>query len=247
MTKAKIQSREEWLFEMAQVVNKSLFKRPLLNKLDIKKKFNIKDLQFSMAFPPNKRINSTVVNGRLYRAHDASHTIGQCWYGYSVSSKEKLKTQILISPDLTDTVKIVGVLIHELIHYLTPAHGHRGKFRALALAVGLEGKMTATGESAELVKKIEIMVKKIGNIPHSKWIPQVRKKQTTRMIKLSCQERTLPVDHTYIVRTSRKNIVEHGAPFCPVCCHTMFSDDPDLNDTIARHRENFEQKEVANG
>ena len=247
MNKPKIQSREEWLFEMAQVVNKDLFKQPLLNKLGIKKKFNIKDLQFSMAFPPNKRINGQVVNGKLHRAKKTSNIIGQCWAGYSISDKEKMKTQILITPDLTDTTKIVGVLIHELIHYLTPAEGHRGKFKTLALAVGLEGKMTATTESKELVEKIDKMVKKIGKIPHTKWLPVKRRVQTTIMIKLSCQA----VDHTYIVRTSRKNIVEHGAPFCPECCNTMFSDDPELNDYIARHIERqyykFERKEVANG
>ncbi len=251
MNKPKIQSREEWLFEMAQVVNKDLFKQPLLNKLGIKKKFNIKDLQFSMAFPPNNRINGKIVSGKLRRANKSSSTIGECWAGYSVSSKEKMLTQIFITPDLTDTTRIVGVLIHELIHYLTPAEGHRGKFRRLAVAVGLEGKMTATTESKELVEKIEKMVKKVGKIPHSKWIPVTRKVQTTRMLKLSCQA----VDHTYIVRTSRKNIVEYGSAVCPECRQPMFSDDPDVNEIIVRHLERrlyqYEQeklsKEVANG
>jgi len=251
VNKPKIHSREEWLFEMAQVVNKDLFKQPLLNKLGIKKKFNIKDLQFSMAFPPNKRINGQVVNGKLYRAKKTSNIIGQCWAGYSISDKEKMKTQILITPDLTDTTKIVGVLIHELIHYLTPAEGHRGKFKTLALAVGLEGKMTATTESKELVKKIDKMVKKVGKIPHTKWLPVKRRVQTTRMLKLNCQA----VDHDYIVRTSRKNIVEYGSAVCPECRQPMFSDDPEVNGIIIRHLERrvylHEQeklrKEVANG
>ena len=251
MNKPKIQSREEWLFEMAQVVNKDLFKQPLLNKLGIKKKFNIKDLQFSMAFPPNNRINGKIVSGKLRRANKSSSTIGECWAGYSVSSKEKMLTQIFITPDLTDTTRIVGVLIHELIHYLTPADGHRGKFRRLALAVGLEGKMTTTTESKELVEKIDKMVKKVGKIPHDKWIPVKRKVQTTRMLKLNCQA----VDHDYIVRTSRKNIVEYGSAVCPECRQPMFSDDPDVNEIIVRHLERrlyqYEQeklrKEVANG
>jgi hypothetical protein len=55
--------------------------------------------------------------------------------------------EIIISPVLADPVRIAGVLTHELIHAAVGVKcGHKGPFRALALGIGLEGKMTATTE-----------------------------------------------------------------------------------------------------
>ena len=101
--------------------------------------------------------------------------------------------ELLISPVLEDEITVVGVLIHEMVHaiqrhlYGNDVKPHGKEFRAIALAVGLEGKMTATTESPELAEKIKKWVSEIGKYPHNKVNFDGRTKQTTRLLKLECQ------------------------------------------------------------
>jgi hypothetical protein len=55
--------------------------------------------------------------------------------------------EILVSPVIADSMRVAGILAHELIHASVGVeHGHKGPFRQMAKALGLEGKMTATTE-----------------------------------------------------------------------------------------------------
>ena len=101
--------------------------------------------------------------------------------------------ELLISPVLEDEITVVGVLIHEMVHaikrhlYGNDVKPHGKEFRAIALAVGIEGKMTATTESPELAEKIKKWVSEIGKYQHNKVNFDGRTKQTTRLLKLECQ------------------------------------------------------------
>lgn len=143
-------------------------------------------------------------------------TIGQCWDATTI--KDNI-CQIYISPVLIDPVKVLGVLVHELVHAAVGCKcGHKAPFRKAALALGLTGKMTATEESPELVERLTALAARLGPYPHAALDPTGRKKQTTRMLKAEC------APCAYIVRLSRKMIEGLGCPICPGCQEQMTSD-----------------------
>ena len=134
--------------------------------------------------------------------------IGQCW---SSETSTDGAVEIFISPELDRPAKVLGVLCHELVHAATAVSGHGPKFRRPALAIGLCGKMTATGESPELITKLKAMIKRIGTYPHAKANGKDGKKKRpgSRLIKCEC------MDCHYVARVARKWIFEAGAPICP--------------------------------
>ena len=140
------------------------------------------------------------------------NTIGQCWHK-SASSDDTW--EIFVSPKLDDTVQILSVLTHELCHVADQnENGHTGRFKTLATAVGLTGKMTETNAGEELTERLEVLSEELGPFPHAALAATVGSgstthKQTTRMLKLQalgCCD--------YTVRTTRKWIDE-GLPSCP--------------------------------
>lgn len=140
------------------------------------------------------------------------NTIGQCWHK-SASSDDTW--EIFVSPKLDDTVQILSVLTHELCHVADQnENGHTGRFKTLATAVGLTGKMTETTAGEELTERLTGLSEALGPFPHAALAATVGSgstthKQATRMLKLQaigCCD--------YTVRTTRKWIDE-GLPKCP--------------------------------
>jgi hypothetical protein len=88
--------------------------------------------------------------------------------------------------------------------------GHKGPFRKLAKAVGLEGKMTATTASKPLAERLHALCVKLGPYPHAKLDATLsgKKKQGTRMLKVVCTACAC------IVRMTRTSIDEVGCPTC---------------------------------
>jgi len=205
----KIETREQWLYEIAKLVNKRLFKRRKIRGFQVKP-LDLKKVQFNMAYSPNQRVKAHAHKGGV--DVKLGH-IGQCHYDYKIGD-EKFGTEIFITPNLTDPVQIVGVLIHEMIHAITKGHGHKGAFRHLAVDVGLEGRMTSTVVGDDLAKEIRGWIKTVGKLPHKRWIPRNGRKQTTRMLKVYC-------DCGIIVRQSRTSMFKYGTPICPTCHNFM--------------------------
>ncbi len=144
----------------------------------------------------------------------AKKRIGEFWT--PDASDDKIGS-VFISPILDDASRVLDVLVHELVHAVVGVKaGHGPVFRKCAVAVGLTGKMTATTAGEDLKPKLSELIKELGSYPHAKLNLQMRptKKQTTRMIKMSCES------CEYIVRTSQKNIDQHGPVTCP-CGETM--------------------------
>lgn len=156
--------------------------------------------------------------------------IGECWSGSAATDGV---AQIFISPTLDDAVRVLDVLLHEMIHAIDEnKSGHRGRFAKIAKAVGLEGPMTATKAGEALQARLEGVHARLGTYPHAalnrglvldpttpggdvpEGAPRTSgpKKQTTRMLKVSCAEGS-----GYVVRMTRKWLDEFGAPICP--CH----------------------------
>ena len=140
------------------------------------------------------------------------NTVGQCWHK-SASSDDTW--EIFVSPKLDDTVQILSVLTHELCHVADQnENGHTGRFKTLATAVGLTGKMTESTAGEELTERLKALSEVLGPFPHAALAAAVGSgstthKQATRMLKLQvigCCD--------YTVRTTRKWIDE-GLPSCP--------------------------------
>ena len=149
--------------------------------------------------------------GNRYGAKN--HTLGECW---SDKSNEENKFHILITPSLEDKKRVLGVLVHELTHAIVGIkNGHNHIFKKCATTLGLEGKMTATTESKEFETIFAEVFKQLPDYPHKALLNINRKKQTTRLIKVVCEE------HGYIARVSRKTLETLGCPICPICKESM--------------------------
>jgi len=199
-------TREEWLEQATTLLNSEVF---------IPKGYQIPaDVKVSCGWP---------VSGG---ASSRQATIGQC-FSRAVSTNGV--NEVFISPALDIAMRVLGVLTHEHIHAIDDCKsGHKGLFRTIAKAVGLEGKMTATTESESLKAKLEAIIQKLGDYPHAKldYTKQI-KKQSTRMIKVECSE----CEFSY--RTSRKNLELITNNTCNACGKpTLDSDFPKWIQTL---------------
>lgn len=144
--------------------------------------------------------------------------VGECWSAESCADKST--RHVFISPLLTEAVDGAGegvlpTLTHELVHVVVgTAAGHRGEFRRVALAVGMEGKMTETTAGRELCEKLAAIARQLGPYPHAAItkLRNSRKVQSTRMIKCAAVNCT---QCSYVVRTTRVWLSEFGPPRCP--------------------------------
>jgi hypothetical protein len=136
-----------------------------------------------------------------------SRRIGECWSSDAAGDK---RSQIFVSPLLDDVTEVLATLVHELVHAVVGNKaGHGSPFKRCALAVGLEGKMTATTAGAALCARFAEWLATLGAYPHARLSAMTRTKQSTRLIKCACDE------CGYTVRTTAKWIETLGAPICP--------------------------------
>jgi hypothetical protein len=125
-------------------------------------------------------------------AGSRSLVIGECW---QIDATDDKVHEIFIRPSLqSDSARVADVLTHELCHAALPAGTKHGKeFKALATALGLTGKMRATVAGPEWHKWADPILKELGPLPGAKLgeretLKGGKKKQTTRMLKLTCDE-----------------------------------------------------------
>ncbi len=168
--------------------------------------------------PENIRVNCGWPIGNALRGKSGTRTIGQC---FDPTWSESGLHEIFISPAINDSLKVGGVLVHEIAHAVVGTkHGHKAPFKRCALAVGLDGKMTATTETQALNDYTQQFIDANGEYPHSIMDMSKREKQTTRMFKACCANPDCETDergNKYTVRLSRSWIEKAGAPLCPLC------------------------------
>lgn len=147
------------------------------------------------------------------RATSSNRRIGECWY--PIHCADKSTHHLFISPALDNPLDVLDTLIHELVHAVVgPGVGHRGAFRRLAKAVGLEGKMTATYAGDALKVRLVEMVIGLGQYPHAALNAVAKHKvQSTRLLRLVCS------NCGYVIRTTAKWLAA-GVPTCH--CGTPF-------------------------
>jgi hypothetical protein len=205
---AKYTTREEWLQAAVKIMT------PIFEGHGYK----VPAVHVSTGWPSSKGLGK------------ARKVLGECW---DKKASDDGVAQIFISPLLTvcdDPVyHVLHVLVHEMVHAVVGhAQGHNKVFGKCARAMGLEGKLTSTHASPDLMVRFGEWVKELGSYPHSKLNPLLsgKKKQTTRMIKCSCSDDGCD----FIVRASRKALEEVGSPLCPHNKQPMKFELPDDED-----------------
>lgn len=187
MTAGQLPSRESWLQAMVNEL------RPLFAR---HKAAVPQQVRVSIGWPSRKALSRT---GRR---------IGECWSGEAATDGVP---QVFVSPTLASGVDVAAVLVHELVHaHCGHSEGHGRTFARIARRLGLEGKPTATVAGDELRTHLEQLVAQLGAYPHAALNPggNTERRQTTRMVKLSC------ATCGYSVRTTRKWL-DVGQPLCP--------------------------------
>lgn len=188
--------REAWLGRLANKLRK-LFERaghPIPERI-----------RFSCGWPPGSRGGKKT-------------TLGVCFLSKASADGS---VEIFISPIIADSLMAAGVLTHELVHAALDSPGHGPDFKALALAIGLEGKMKEALPGAALNVQLQGMIEAIGPYPHAELgtgqAADKPDKQTTRMLKVVCPDADCPYNdmgNPYLVRTTQK-WVDCGLPTCP--------------------------------
>jgi len=150
--------------------------------------------------------------------------LSQCW---RKAAAEDGISQIYISPVLSDPVKVLDVLGHELVHAALPdGTAHKKPFKQLCerigWTVGPAKSQTAGDEARAGLEKLVADI--LGAYPHAAVRKNVSggeaKPQTCRQLKIRCTS----VDHEeYILRGSRKTFSQ-GLPKCPICDTQMAPD-----------------------
>lgn len=139
--------------------------------------------------------------------------IGECWTDTASADGAH---EIFIRPDQDDALTVAAILAHELIHAAVGiAAKHGPKFRKVAVAIGLEGKMTATVPGEAFKQRIAPILEAAGPLPHARLSfagseTTGPKKQSARLLKAECGA------CGYTVRVTRKWVDEAGAPHCPI-------------------------------
>ncbi len=184
-------TREQWLNKLVGRLNTHFFK-PAIREGDYPKGLTLPKMRITCGWPGVR-----AMSGR----------IGECWPDALSGDGTH---ELIVSMRLDDPLIIAGVTAHEMVHAIIGCgKGHGPAFRQLALAVGLEGRMTATVTGERFNEKVAGILKALGPYPHARVAGINHKKQSTRLVKCECKK------CYYITRTSSKWIVNVGAPHCP--------------------------------
>jgi len=144
----------------------------------------------------------------------ASAPIGLCCYAYN-SNTEILISPVLGGKTIDESIEVLSVLTHELVHaYLGAGFGHGREFKKIATSVGLTGRMTTTTAGEELKKWAKETIKKIGKFPHEKYDLGARKKQSTRNVRAICD--TIGCDSRWYASRAQwsKGLGKCDVPYC---------------------------------
>lgn len=122
-----------------------------------------------------------------FTSRGGKKAIGQVW---SDTASEGGVYEIFIHPSLEE-MRALDVLVHELVHVCVGLeHGHKKPFKDLATKVGLEGKMTATTATPELITALKNLF--MPTYPHyvlnTDTLNSGPKKQKARLMKCTCPE-----------------------------------------------------------
>jgi len=141
------------------------------------------------------------------------HPLSRRWTGacYPGAASDDGNPHIFIHPVLSDTIRVAGVVVHQLCHVALGNRNHGPPFRRLATAVGLVGKMTETIEGPLFLATMPATIDRIGPYPHPA-LRQLRgldrKPAGTRLVRVHC------ASCGYLVRVTQRWLTV-AIPICP--------------------------------
>ena len=112
--------------------------------------------------------------------------VGQC---FPPSACKDGKQQIFVSPLLSESIDVLGTLLHELLHASFGCqHGHKKPFSQAARKVGLAGPPTATVVGEDLRPLLLSYVERVGPYPHAAITvkPKVKVGSRLRLYQCGC-------------------------------------------------------------
>ena len=176
-------TREEWLNAAAERLN-----AVIAEKTELK---------------PSRKV---LVSTGWPRRDRSGKVVGQCWKKGVGSGTN----HVFVSPTLSTATDVLPVLLHELIHAADDCQSqHKGAFRRAWKALGFTGKPTESTPSPELRAALRALAGELGKYPHDRLYPLGdEKKQTTRMLKVVCEECGC------VIRMTKTWIEEVGCPTC---------------------------------
>lgn len=175
-------NREEWL---TRVMQRDIMPLIAANGGKVSK------LRVSVGWPKGSRGGKT------------AESIGQCWDPVHSADGHY---EVFVSPKL-GAFEAIEVLVHEAVHVGAGTEcAHRGAFKTIAKAVGLEGKMTATLAGENLAKQIRAWIADMPEYPHGPMTDGIKggagkeKKPGSRLIKAFCEgcEYTMRIAQTWL-------------------------------------------------
>lgn len=188
-------TREEWLQSAVALLREGLFKTH---------GFDVPEVYVSVGFPGGG---------------SSKGVVGECWNGTQSADGTG---HIFISPIVSDTLQVLGILVHKLVHAINHKNGENGHgkvFSAIARPLGLTGKMTATVAGPELTAYLTGYIASVlGEFPHAALVRSAAasKKRSGRYLKLVCAN-----GNDFEVRMSAARLNVYGAPKCPCCDEPM--------------------------
>jgi len=116
---------------------------------------------------------------------------------------------IFIHPVLDDSTRVAGTIVHQLCHVALGNRSHGSRFKALATAVGLVGKMTATMEGPLFLQVMPGIIDRIGPYPGAalRQLRGLEKTSGARLIRVTCP------GCGYLMRVTQRWLI--AVPSCP--------------------------------
>jgi len=214
-------TREEWLEQAAEIMGEWLNHEFTAVRVKNRKKFIIKsEYQGNGRATAYSNKKVRISCSLLSRGMKQGKALAHCHYAHATGNnfhEIRMGAHVGGRGDKYASVRVADILLHEMIHTMFPYAGHKGAFRDMAKAIGMEGKMTATYASKALNERIETgVVKVLGRYPHKGVKLEARGTTGSRLIKCTCESCGC------IIRLTRKWIaVAEGEVSCPVCQEGM--------------------------
>lgn len=197
-----ITSREHWLKIAASIITDEVI-TPVIN-------IPAPAIRYSLTAPKTGHKKGTI--------------LGECWNRAASADDHN---EIFITSNLDDSLRILDVLLHEMIHaYDNNQHGHGPEFQRLCKMVGLQGgnngrskeSFTSTIASPELADDLQDIIDTIGPIPHAAMNTDLsgKPKQKNRQLLVECNS------CGFKFRASQKTIDSITRTNCLSCDHGHF-------------------------
>ena len=187
----RIRNREDWLYAFLE---------------EAKPHFDRRDF----IVPTNIRIGV----GFTSKGHGKtrkSPILGEAW---AAEASEDGTHEIIITPEISEPVEVAATLVHEIAHCVVGLEAKHGRdFKACVVAMGLEGKPSATHAGENFLIWAEDIIRRLGDYPHHRLsgASSAPKKQKCRQLKGTCM-----CEEPLIVRAS-KEVALTGQITCSAC------------------------------